>query len=59
MWKIMCIFIVNKWHARVCKNIKDIRWHERIIKYKRKKRINLFNKITVFNLKQMKRKEIS
>lgn len=55
----MCIFIVNKWHARVCKNSKDIRWHERIIKYRRKQRINLFNKITVFNLKQMKRKEIS
>lgn len=47
----MSIFIVNKWHARVCKNIKVIRWHERVIKYRRKKIINLFKKITVFNIK--------
>lgn len=53
----MCICIVNKWHARVCKNIKDIRWYGRIIKYRRKKIINLFTKITVFNIKPMRKEE--
>lgn len=50
VWHIMCIFIVNKRHAGVCKIILRIKeWQGRI--KNKKYRLKVFNKITVFNIK--------